>query len=449
MKTTRERYSIRKLVDAWESAELRRNPEYQRGAAWSLAQKQALIDSAFREYPLPPLFLEKKVTTGALGGGQTVKYEVVDGQQRLLAFHEYCSDQFPLLDSQDKRLRLPTSLRSSPAPWAKRKYSDLGAELQRTLDEILIDVYELQDVENSDQIRDLFIRLQSGTALTRQQIRDAWPGHVGPFVEHLAGKLSTKPTCDLFRLIDRRGTRSEDEDQRDEYVGDRQTCAQLLRLFLARERDPRAAAGVAAGDLDALYHEYTDLDVNGESARQFKHCLDEAASVFELVAPVSTFATAGKTKRTKVRKIDAFATVMFFQDVSRSSHFRMDDKERVRLAKRIGEFEKAVKPSGKGTSGLAIREHYERFREIATVDIGIELDPNRAFSDEQKDQLYTRAGGVCDVCRQPIEPGEPAEGDHFPVAWRDGGRTHVDNGRIVHARCHPRGRPAGAPADAS
>lgn len=79
---------------------------------------------------------------------------------------------------------------------------------------------------------------------------------------------------------------------RDEYVGDRQTLAQLLRRFLARERDPRAAAGVADGDLDALYHEYTDLDVDGESARQFRRCLDEAASVFELVAPVSTFATA-------------------------------------------------------------------------------------------------------------------------------------------------------------
>jgi hypothetical protein len=447
MRTTREHYSIRKLVQAWQSAELRMNPEYQRGAAWSLAQKQALIDSAFREYPLPPLFLEKKVTTGALGGGQTVKYEVVDGQQRLLAFHEFCSDRFHLLDSSDKRLRLPTSLRSSPSPWAKKKYSDLGGDLRRQLDEVLIDVYELHDVENSDQVRDLFIRLQSGTALTRQQIRDAWPGRVGPFIEHLAGKLSTTPACDLFRLIDRRGTRSEDDDLKDEYVGDRQTCAQLLRLFLAREREPRAAPGVAAGDLDALYHEYTDLDPDGESARQFRRCLDEASQVFALVAPAATLSTV--RKRTKVRKIDAFATVMFFQDILRSPLFRIDFKERVRLAKQIGEFEKAIKPSGKGTSGQAIRDHYEKFRERATVGIGIELDPNRAFSDEQKAKLYEMANGICGVCLRPIEDGEAVEGDHFPIAWRDGGRTHIDNGRIVHARCHQRGRPATVPPDVS
>jgi hypothetical protein len=138
---------------------------------------------------------------------------------------------------------------------------------------------------------------------------------------------------------------------------------------------------------------------------------------------------------------------MFFQDVSRSQHFRMDVKERVRLAKRIAEFEKDVKPTGKGTSGQAIRDHYEKFREIATAGIGIELDPNRVFSEAQKDQLYTRAGGICGVCRQLIEPGEAGEGDHFPVPWRDGGPTHVDNGRIVHARCHPRGRPPFVPPE--
>ena len=445
MNTTRQRYPIRKLVNAWESAELRRNPEYQRGAAWSQAQKQSLIDSTFRQYPLPPLFLEKKLATATLGGGESVKYEVVDGQQRLLAFHEYCSDRFALLDVQDKRLRLPKSLRSTAAPWAKKKYSELDNELRSQLDDMLVDVYELEGVANADQIRDLFIRLQSGTALTRQQIRDAWPGNVGPFVEHLAGK-STTPSCALFRLIDRRGVRSEDDDLKDPFVGDRQTCAQLLRLFLARERDPRAAPGVAAGDLDALYHEYTELDVDGESAQYFKRCLGEAAKVFRFVAPM-TFATPGRVKRTKVRKVDAFATVLFFQDVLRSPHFRIDEKERVRLAKQIGDFEKSVKPSGKGTSGQAIRDHYEKFREIATDGIGIELDPNRAFSEEQKEQLFTQAGGICAVCRLVIETGEASEGDHYPIAWRDGGRTTLDNGRLVHARCHERGRPRSTSSD--
>ncbi|MGE0452487.1 MAG: HNH endonuclease family protein [Vicinamibacteria bacterium] len=441
MKTTKASYSIKRLVEAWESAELRRNPEYQRGASWSLAQQQALIDSAFRRCPLPPLFLEKKVTTGSLGGGQSVKYEVVDGQQRLLAFRGYYADQYPLLEARDKRLRLPTSLRSVPAPWARKKYGDLGSDLRAQLDEALVDVYELENVENPDQIRDLFIRLQSGTALTRQQIRDAWPGNVGPYVEHLAGKLSQRPAASLFRLIDKRGTRNEDDELNDEYVSDRQTCAQLLRLFLARERDPRAAPSVAASDLDALYHEHTDLDTGGESARRFEQCLDESTQVFELVAPISTIKAGGKSTRTKVRKLDAMATVLFFQDVLRNPHFRMDTIERARLAHGIGEFEKAVKPSGKGTSGVAIRDHYEKFREKASANVGITLDPKRLFDESQKDELFTHAAGICSICIQAVDPAE-AEADHYPIPWRDGGPTTVDNGRLVHKRCHPRGRPA-------
>ena len=119
----------------------------------------------------------------------------------------------------------------------------------------------------------------------------------------------------------------------------------------------------------------------------------------------------------------------------------MDIKERARLAHGIGEFEKAVKPTGKGTSGVAIRDHYEKFREQATANIGIQLDPKRLFDEAQKDDLFRRAGGICGVCVQPVDPSE-AEADHYPIAWRDGGPTTAENGRLVHKRCHPRGRPA-------
>ena len=115
MVTKKQHYTVRQLVDAWESAQLRRNPEYQRGAAWSLSQKQAFVDSAFRAYPLPPLFLEKKVTTGALDGGTSAKFEVVDGQQRLIALDDYYGGTYPLLAPDDRKLRLPASLRSLPA----------------------------------------------------------------------------------------------------------------------------------------------------------------------------------------------------------------------------------------------------------------------------------------------------------------------------------------------
>jgi hypothetical protein len=34
------------------------------------------------------------------------------------------------------------------------------------------------------------------------------------------------------------------------------------------------------------------------------------------------------------------------------------------------------------------------------------------------------------------------EGDHYPLAWRDGGPTEIENGRLVHKTSHVRGRRA-------
>ena len=34
------------------------------------------------------------------------------------------------------------------------------------------------------------------------------------------------------------------------------------------------------------------------------------------------------------------------------------------------------------------------------------------------------------------------EYDHFPIPHRDGGRTEVSNGKLVHKMCHAPGRPA-------
>ena len=109
MKFHQQEFKVRNLVDAYKSGSLARNAEYQRGAAWSIQQKQALIDSVFREYPLPPIFLEVKETVG-LGGESAKKYEIIDGQQRILSLTEYLSDEFVLLSPSDQKLRLPISL---------------------------------------------------------------------------------------------------------------------------------------------------------------------------------------------------------------------------------------------------------------------------------------------------------------------------------------------------
>ena len=63
------------------------NPDYQRPAVWSKAQKQQLIDTIIQGYDIPKFYLKQ---TGKNS------YEVIDGQQRLRAIWGFLDNEYPL-----------------------------------------------------------------------------------------------------------------------------------------------------------------------------------------------------------------------------------------------------------------------------------------------------------------------------------------------------------------
>jgi hypothetical protein len=433
MEYTPQKFSTDDLVAAWKDGSLKINEEYQRGASWTQAQMQGLIDSIFRQYPIPPIFLHQIHAKG-LGGLESTRYEIVDGQQRIRSLADFHSDKFPLLDASDKKLRLPNSLRNLPAPWGKRRFSELDAQLRNELKAKKIDVFVISELVDADEVRDLFIRLQSGTALSRQQIRDAWPGTVGPFIERLAGKLNRAPAVSLFSQIDRRGTRSEEES--DVYDSDRQFCAQLLCLFLARERDPLSQQSIGANELDKVYHENTTFDTNGEAAKRFQDILKITSDVF-VVAFAKTASDGKKRIKLKFRKLDVIAAFLLIQDLFGNSLFKLDKLFTQKLAAHVLA-DKDAAVGGKSTSGPVIAKYYAEWRAKIIGDIGIRLDPKRLFDEADKQIIYQHAQGKCGICSEHVDPSD-AEYDHFPLPHTLGGKTVVENGRLVHAACHPRG----------
>jgi hypothetical protein len=432
MEYTPQKFSTEDLVASWKDGSLKINEEYQRGASWTQAQMQGLIDSIFRQYPIPPIFLHQ-IRAKGLGGLESTRYEIVDGQQRIRALADFHSDKFPLLEASDKKLRLPNSLRRLSAPWGKRRFSELDANLRNELKAKEINVFVISELVDADEVRDLFIRLQSGTALSRQQIRDAWPGTVGPFIERLAGKLNRAPAVTLFKQIDRRGTRADEES--DDYDSDRQFCAQLLCLFLARERDPLSQQSVGANELDKVYHENTTFDTEGEAAKRFEEALKITSEVF-LVAFAKT-ADGKKRVKLKFRKLDVIAAFLLIQDLARNDLFKFDKSFTQKLAAHILA-DKDAAAVGKSTSGPAIAKYYGDWRAKIIEEIGVRRDPKRLFDEADKRLIYERAKGVCGVCNEPVDQSD-AEYDHYPVPHTLGGKTVVENGRLVHAACHPRG----------
>ncbi|SEF45979.1 Protein of unknown function DUF262 [Bryocella elongata] len=437
MQYSQEKLKVRELVDAWGNKSLSVNIEYQRGASWGTSQQQGLIDSVFRTYPIPRIFLHKLIRRG-LGGDSAVRYEIVDGQQRIRAFADFYAGQFELLKPDDKQLRLPNSLRKIDAPWSGRRYSQLDVGQRDLIDNAEIDAFIITEVVNVDEIRDLFIRLQSGTALNRQQVRDAWPGALGPFIEILAGKLRKEPASKLFGLIDRRSDRGDDDD--DNFTTNRQVCAQLFTLFQARARDPHVAQSITADDLDRTYHAHTELDANGTLAASFINCLNLTTDV--LTAAMLLSAKEGNTKR-KFKKLDVISAFMLMQDLSFNPAWRPNSTLFSQVADHIVNSPSTTK-SGKASSGRAINLYYTEWRSQLPSKLGIHLDPQRLFDSEQKLEIFDRDKGICQICNVAVDSGAE-EYDHFPTPHYLGGKTQTSNGRLVCAKCHPRGRPATAP----
>lgn len=71
------------LVELRRNDMLSINAEYQRGAVWQDREKQLLIDSVLRGYPLPVIYLHKRHK--AVAGYSRDDFDVVDGQQRISA----------------------------------------------------------------------------------------------------------------------------------------------------------------------------------------------------------------------------------------------------------------------------------------------------------------------------------------------------------------------------
>jgi hypothetical protein len=431
-----QQLKISDLLQSFDAGLLIRNPEYQRGATWDIVQQKGLIDSVFRRYPIPPLFLFKKSFRG-LDGGVSDKFEIVDGQQRLIALSHFRKDQFPLFQLTDPKFKIPNSLRALPRPWAGKLFGDLSEELKTYFEDFALDVQMIENVENSDEIRDLFIRLQAGTALTPQQVRDAWPGNIGPFIERLAGKMNHKPSLQLFELIDRRGSRSDDDDQTDPYVDHRSTCAQLLRTYLARGSDPLNFVSISSKHLDALYHENPEFDPAGPTATAFKAAMELAQDVLRL-ASESEPEPAAQKKR-KFRKVDVICLLAYLQDIQTSATLKVDVAAKHKFAAFLLNYGGGT--GGKTTSGASLAENYSIFLKSLPPDLLIRTDPKRLFDDDQKREIKIRQDGRCQICKEPVLDGD-AEYDHFPISYGRGGKTVVENGRLVCKRCHPRyGRP--------
>jgi len=377
---------------------------------------------------LPRFYFQQKLSTDPLGHEQ-VSLDVIDGQQRLIALSQFRQDQWPLFSVDDEKVPLPPSIRRQTVSWSGKVFSALPEALQDQFLSVDLSVVLIDEV-TGDEVRDLFIRLQSGTPLTAQQVRDAWPGNIGPLIERLAGKGTRQGLHQkLFTVVDRRGSggRSEDEYE-DPALDARQTCAQLLLLLLSKERG-RSYPSLRSSVLNDLYHENTDFDTKSKVATQFEHLLAATEKVVTLRPPFEG--------RKAVRKNRLFSLFLFLRLLS-FSPVNLSRALKPIAALFWSDVAEDTEPLGRVGSAETLEKHFLWFVDERMAELKLaELDGKRLFSSDEKHELWIESGGKCGICGESIPEGT-AEYDHIKP-WILGGRTVLDNERAVHPHCHARG----------
>ncbi len=294
------------------------------------------------------------------------------------------------------------------------------------------------ETNESNEARDLFIRLQAGMPLNPQEKRDAWPGTFTEYILKLAGKpeIARYPGHEFFKVVMKAKANKRGES--------RQLAAQMVMLYMTRKQTG-SFCDINSPATDAFYHKNLDFDVAAPDIKRFGQVLDELIHLL------------GDGKRKKIVGHEAMSLVLLVDSLLenytpawRDGFATAFDMFRVNLAK--GANTKYDNPDeywlkyglltrANSDRGDTIERRHQFFAEKMLSILKPELkDPTRLFGEVEREIIYCRDEKKCQKCGGAVLWSD-AEIHHVQEHSK-GGTTCLDNGALVHKSCHPKGAKA-------
>lgn len=212
---------VSSIKDSFENGTLFINRDYQRNeGVWDKSSESKLILSVFENYPLGEIIRNRIYEN--IDGMNEVKYELVDGQQRITTIVKFMNDEITLTDEDSKKIigdYLPYFTKSNHIKQVENvlkkfhsgdkislKHKSLPQQLQEKIKTCLLTVRTLE-VEDNDYILEYFRRVQSGKRLTNEDM-------VHTVINQLTNKTkefsTNKKTLNLFDFVFENGEEKKD-----------------------------------------------------------------------------------------------------------------------------------------------------------------------------------------------------------------------------------------------
>lgn len=353
------------LLDLHRNEQLDLDPTYQRRSVWTPKDRRAFMDTIFRNYPSPAIFLHKSIDE-ATG---TSTYHVVDGKQRITTILQFIAN----------KVYLPHDF--GDANFNGKRWRDFGEnpDAKKLLWNYRITVEQLDDIE-SVVVKDVFERLnKNNSKLTRQELRHA--RFDGWLITYLEEEVRNTLWAD-FKI------RTTAKEKRMTEV---QNISELAAIAIRKD-----TSGFDQFDLDELYAEYDDADTpestfdteafteQFQSTKEQFRLLDEHAAIASKVSqPFLHFYTlwAYLTQHPLSEdKISDFSDT-YLKFMSRVSAFNIDENPNVDIEVDAGEYSPddydkyvAIYKSasvGATTEGPQRRARLESLKRAVGHDLGV------------------------------------------------------------------------------
>jgi len=192
LKITKHSWSIRETYQKVDSGIIYLEPDYQREEVWDISRQVAFIESLFMGILIPPIYLAEIKSNNPL---ENVRYEVVDGKQRLISIKKFLTDNLILKSNYLEYFNY----------FDDKDFSKINSDDSELLENMLSNTIEYYVISMSTEANvkyDVFSRLNKGAVkLEIDELRIAlFHSELISYIMDLIN-LEKEINCDIYKKV--------------------------------------------------------------------------------------------------------------------------------------------------------------------------------------------------------------------------------------------------------